>query len=223
YSTNNGTTYQGSGTFSGATAGSYTVAVKDANNCVKTAPLVVTQPTLLVANGSAGTILCNGGTTTITVTASGGTSPYQYSTNNGATYQGSGTFSGATAGSYTVAVKDANNCVKTAPLVVSEPALLTANGSAGTILCNGGTTTITVTAGGGTSPYQYSTNNGTTYQGSGTCSGATAGSYTVAVKDANNCVKTAPLVVTEPALLTANGSAGTILCNGGTPKITVTG
>jgi len=45
---------------------------------------------------------------TITVNATGGQEPYQYSLNSGA-YQSSNTFTGLGAGTYTVSVKDANN------------------------------------------------------------------------------------------------------------------
>jgi hypothetical protein len=50
--------------------------------------------------------LCNGGTTTITVTAGGGTAPLQYSL-DGVTFQPGNSFSSQAAGSYTITVKDA--------------------------------------------------------------------------------------------------------------------
>ena len=57
-------------------------------------------------------ILCNGGSTgAITVSASGGTSPYQYALNS-ASFGSSGSFSGLTAGTYTVHIKDASGCTK---------------------------------------------------------------------------------------------------------------
>src|SRR6185436_15859901 len=124
YSTN-GTVFQVSALFSGAGAGSYTITLKDANGCTATKPLTISEPSLLVADASAGTILCNGGTTTITASGSGGTGAYTYST-NGSVFQVSPTFSGAGAGSYTITVKDANGCTATQPLTISEPTLLVA-------------------------------------------------------------------------------------------------
>lgn len=50
------------------------------------------------------------GTGQIVVTGSGGTAPYTYSINNGANYQVSNTFSGLSAGTYSIRVKDANGC-----------------------------------------------------------------------------------------------------------------
>src|SRR4029453_3831050 len=187
--------------------GTYTITVKDANGCTATHPLTITEPTLLVADASAGTISCNGGTTTITANGTGGTPAYTYST-NGSVFQASAIFIGAGAGTYTITVKDANGCTATHPLTITEPTLLVADASAGTISCNGGTTTITANGTGGTPAYTYST-NGSVFQASASFSGAGAGSYTITVKDANGCTATHPLTITEPSLLVADASAGT--------------
>src|SRR5207253_576546 len=70
-------------------AGNYEVVVVDANGCsVTSMPAALSVNPLLIAGASAGSILCHGGTTTITASASGGQSPYQYST-NGTVFQSS--------------------------------------------------------------------------------------------------------------------------------------
>src|SRR4029077_20299807 len=215
----NGTVFVSSPTFAGAGAGTYTVAVQDANGCTATKSLTISEPAVLVADASATPIPCNGGASTITGKATGGTSPYQYST-NGTVFVSSPTFAGAGAGTYTVAVQDANGCTATKSLTISEPAVLVADASATPIPCNGGTSTITVSAPGGASPYQYST-NGTVFVSSPTFAGAGAGTYTVAVQDANGCTATKSLTISEPAVLVADASATPIPCNGGTSTITV--
>ena len=221
-----GVTCQAGNTLTGNAAGSpYTVTVSDANNCtVTTTPVTVTGPAAITATASAGTIACNGGTTTLTVTAIGGAAPLQYSL-DGVTFQAGNTFTVNAAGSpYTVTVRDANNCtVTTTPVTVTEPAAITASASAGTITCNGGTTTLTVTASGGAAPLQYSL-DGVTFQAGNTFTVNAAGSpYTVTVTDATNCtVTTTPGTVTEPAAIAASARAGTITCNGGTTTLTVT-
>jgi len=90
-------------------------------------------------NGS--DISCNTATTgthdngQITVTATGGTPGYQYAIKLNAglfsTYQMSNVFSNLAAGSYTIKVKDANNCEFTiaTPFVLVEPPVLAANTS----------------------------------------------------------------------------------------------
>ncbi len=183
----------------GLIAGAYSVTVTDASGCTSTASGNISEPALLVASSSAGIILCNGGTTTVTVSATGGTVPYL----------GTGSFT-VSAGNYSYTVTDANGCSVTATGSVSEPGLLVASSSAGTILCNGGTTTVTVSATGGTALY-----SGT---GSFTVS---VGNYSYTITDANGCSATTSINVTEPGLLVASSSAGSILCNGGTTTVIV--
>jgi hypothetical protein len=60
--------------------------------------------------------LC-GNNGSITITAIGGTPPYQYSINGGTTYQTSPIFLGLTPGYYTVFVKDTNNVIGTTSVV----------------------------------------------------------------------------------------------------------
>src|SRR5437868_6970297 len=136
YSTN-GTIFQASATFNNVVAGSYTVTAKDNNRCPARKTIVISEPTVLVADASAGSILCNGGVTTLTASASGGTLGYTYST-NGTIFQASATFNNVVAGSYTVTAKDNNGCLASKTIVISEPTVLVADASAGSILCNGG-------------------------------------------------------------------------------------
>src|SRR6185436_19124704 len=165
----------------------YTFTVTDARGCTASASVTITEPALLIASASAGTIACGGGTTSVTVTASGGTAPYN----------GTGSFTRG-AGSYTFIVTDANGCTASASVTITEPTLLVSSASAGTIACNGGTTSVTVTASGGTTPYS---GTGSFTRGAGT--------YTFTVTDANGCTASATVTITEPALLVASASAGT--------------
>jgi hypothetical protein len=178
-------------TASGLAAGAYTCTVTDANSCSATTTLTVSEPTVLTASSTAGNISCNGGTTTVTVSANGGTP----------SYTGDGTFT-VTAGTYTYAVTDANSCATTTTLTVTEPTVLSVNSTAGTIQCNGGVTTVTVSANGGTPAYM----------GGGTFT-VTAGTYTYSVTDNNGCVATSTVDVTEPAAITS--SQAYTLCAGG--------
>jgi subtilisin-like proprotein convertase family protein len=190
------------GTFSinNLNAGNYTITVSNTAGCSATAAAIVTQPNPLTASSTATPILCNGGTSTVTVTAAGGTGPYT----------GAGTFT-VTAGTYNYTVTDANGCTATTSVTVTQPTLLTASSSATTILCNGGSSTVTVTAAGGTGPYT----------GAGTFT-VTAGTYNYTVTDANGCTATTSVTVTQPTLLTAASSATPILCSGGSSTVTVT-
>ena len=187
-----------SGTASGLSAGNYTLV---ASNCwgSTTQTFTIGQPTVLDASASSGSIACNGGSTTVTVSATGGTAPYS----------GTGSFT-VGAGTYSYTVTDANGCVDVVNITVTEPTALSASSTSGSIACFGGTTRVTVAASGGTAPYS----------GVGDYT-VGAGSYTYTVTDANGCQATTTITVTEPTQLTASSTSGVILCNGGTTTVTV--
>ena len=82
------------------TAGLKTFTVKDAKNCETTVQVTITEPTLaLTATKEVGTISCKGGTTSVTITAAGGTAPY---TNDGVHT--------VSAGPYSFEITDAKGC-----------------------------------------------------------------------------------------------------------------
>jgi hypothetical protein len=189
----------GTGTFS-RTAGTYTFIVTDAAGQTGSCNVTITQPTLLVASNTAGTITTVGGSANIVVTASGGTAPYS----------GTGTFS-RTAGTYTFTVTDANGCTATTTRTLTNPSPVVVTCSSTQINCNGGTSTITVSASGGTGPYN---NTGNFIR--------SAGAYTFSVTDAVGATGTCSLTVTQPSELVASATAGTISTLGGTTSVVVT-
>lgn len=89
-------------------AGPVTVLVSDGLGCDTTLSTVITQPSAVSIAGLVVTDETCSGTAngTVTATAAGGTTPYSYSWNNGAT----GSILTAGAGTYTVMVTDANGC-----------------------------------------------------------------------------------------------------------------
>jgi len=103
---------------SGLTAGNYTVTVTGSGGCTTSATAVVAQPAQLVASSSAGTIQCAGGNTTVTVSATGGTSPYT----------GTGTFT-SPAGNYSYSIADSKGCTASTSGTIAPGAPLTTNTS----------------------------------------------------------------------------------------------
>ncbi len=223
----NGGAFQSGNTFTVNAAGSpYTITAREVAtpSCNATSsPVNVSQPSAISASASAGTIACNGGTTTLTVTATGGTGSLQYSLNGGA-FQAGNTFTVNAAGSpYTVTVQDANNCTATTSAVnVTEPSVLSATASSTAVTTTGGSDgTATANAAGGTAPYTYLWTPGG--QTNATATGLMAGNYSVQVTDFNGCTTTANTTVGSPACTIAvSASAGSILCNGGTTTLTAT-
>lgn len=125
------------------------------------------------------------------VTASGGEEPYQYSI-DGSTFQSTAIFSNLGSGTYTVTVKDANDCTKESAniqLTSAASTLQIVETIADESGCKTSTGQIAVSATGGQAPYQYSI-NGTTFVTASTFQTVTAGIYTVTVKDALGCIVT---------------------------------
>lgn len=227
------TTGSSSGIFTGLDAGTYTFTATDANSCTAvTASVELAACTISAVSASAGTIACNGGTTTLTATATG-TGSIQYSLNGG-TFQSSNTFTVNAAGSpYTVRARIVGNtaCLVTATAVtVTQPALLSASGAVTSpIAVIGETGTITVTATGGTGTLAYAITSGpttnTTGASSGVFSGLDDGSYTFTVTDANSCTRVTATVVLAESLcgISSVSLAGNpVLCFGGTTTLTAT-
>ncbi|MFM8918324.1 MAG: beta strand repeat-containing protein, partial [Bacteroidota bacterium] len=199
----NGSQSQSNGSYSGLTAGSYSVTATDANGCSAITIVTITQPTALTAVSSSGTITCYGGTTSVSVTSGGGPAPYA----------GTGSFT-VGAGSYSYTVTDANGCSVVTNITVAQPTLLTSTATPSPALCNGAATGSVIVGGaGGTTPYT----------GTGTFSNLAAGSYSYTVTDANGCTSVVSATVTQPTLLTAASTSGAIACFGGTTSVNVTG
>ncbi len=223
--------YSSGNTFSNLAAANYTVYTKDANGCIASTAVTLTATSPLVITGVAKSdpSACNANGS-ITISASGGTNPLQYSLDN-VTYSTGNAFSNLAAENYTVYVKDANGCTtSTATTLNATPAfVITGVSKTDPSACNSNGS-ITISASGGTTPLQYSLNN-ITYSTGNAFSNLPAGNYTVYAKDANGCIVStavtltaaAALVITgvpktEPSACNANGSI-TISATGGTPPL----
>src|SRR6266446_1496054 len=178
--------YTGTGSFTQG-VGSHTYTVTDANSCTSSTTVTLTEPDALSASESHDPILCFGGTTTVSITASGGTPPYS----------GDGAHTAVSAGPFSFTVTDANGCSTVVSGNISEPAVLVASNTHGTIACNGDTTTVIISATGGTTPY---TGTGSFQQG--------VGSHTYTVTDANGCTSSTTVTLTQPPAVTLTLAAG---------------
>ncbi|MEM6268561.1 MAG: gliding motility-associated C-terminal domain-containing protein [Bacteroidota bacterium] len=215
----NGGPFQTANAFTGLAGGTYSVTVRDANNCTVTLTNIsVTEPAAFTATPAVVPTSCNGSTDgSITINGvTGGTAPYQYSLNGGP-FQAGNSFPGLGGGTYSVTVRDANNCTVTLTnLTVGEPPAITGTPAITPASCNGGNGGSIAINGvaGGTPPYQYSLNGGP-FQAGNSFPGLAAGTYTVTVRDANNCTLLLPnLVVAEPPALTATTNLTNVSCNG---------
>jgi gliding motility-associated-like protein len=221
---------QTSVTATGLSAGTYIVTVSDGNSCTATASAIITQPATALSGSittQTNVSVPGGNNGSVTVTGSGGTSPYQYKIGAGA-FQASGTFGTLTAGSYTITIEDINLCTSNVDVTITQPAA-TVSGSISSqtnVTCFGASNGIvTVTGSGGVTPYEYSLNAGT-YQASGTFGSLAAGTYTVTVRDAVLSTFDINVTITQPASSVAGSisSQTNVLCfSNNTGSVTVAG
>ena len=136
-----------------ASAGNYVITLEDANLCQSTVNATVNEPTQLMGNIDATIdVSCFGGSDgSLTISASGAVPNYQFSIDGGVTFQPSGTFNNLPQGSYTITIKDANNCEVTIIATVNEPAIVVASYvSATDATCGNPNGTFEVSGSGGT-------------------------------------------------------------------------
>ena len=191
--------YTGTGVYD-AVAGFYTYYVTDANGCTDNTTLSINQPGLLVSSAVSTQISCYGGTSQVTVSVVSGSEPFS----------GIGVFT-EVAGSYEYLVVDNNGCEEIVSVSIDEPEEVVISITASTILCYGGTSTVTVGATGGIGPY---TGTGSFTEGAGT--------YSYTVIDANGCSAYGTLSITEPSLLETSTAWKPIVCNGKTTSMNIT-
>jgi hypothetical protein len=205
-----GVNFQVNGSFGGLSAGPYTVTAKDANGCMASLPVTINAAPLPMALSLA-TVqpLCSTDTGSITASASGGTPGYTYS-KDGVKFQTSGSFTGLSAGTCAITVKDANGCTcAQVATIVAPPAVSCAISGLSDVKVSSTGNTITASARGGTAPYTFdwSCNNygwtmtGTTgnSQASTISYNAPAGNdsatFTVKTTDANGCTAVCTMTV----------------------------
>lgn len=228
--------------------GTYTfsvVAVSDANcvntlNNPSTSQVVVTGPFTISANTFGG-IRCNGGTASASITPTGGVNTITYTLTgpvNSSTQGGCCapvTFTGLTAGVYTVTAVNGNTagCIATTSFTIAPaPSAVVINqaGTTNAVSCNGGVTSVTVRGSGGTGNLVYNLDNGfcvSPAQPNGatytfTCS-VSAGTHTIVATDANGCTSSVfTLTILPPSPVQATGTPGvnSLSCKGGTTVIT---
>tara|TARA_B110000858_G_scaffold120937_1_gene138029 strand:+ start:309 stop:3977 length:3669 start_codon:yes stop_codon:yes gene_type:complete len=168
------------------TSGIYIDTLTSSNGCdsIVTTNLTIGAAINIMSNISQ--VSCNGYTDgSINITTNGGSSPYTYLWSNGIATQ---SISNIPAGTYTLSVSDANNCITVDSLIVTEPSALQTS-----ITNNNGV--ITGNTLGGSPPYIYeffgpnglvasSSNN---FGNSFSITPINSGNYSFIVVDANGC------------------------------------
>ena len=181
----------------GLAMGGYTCTITDANLCTTTQSVSITEPTAISAVTSQTNVSCNGGSDgTATVNASGGTGSlnYVWSPSGG----NAAAATGLAMGGYTCTITDANLCIATQSVSISQPAAIASSQSPA--ICSGQSITV------GTNTYN---SNGT---------------YIDVLTAANGCDSTVTTNLTVNPLPNITATAGaTTICNGSGTTLTAGG
>jgi len=209
------TPYSGTGTNTVA-VGAYSYTVSDYNGCTSTTSTSITEPDALTSSSTSGTINCYGQSTSVTVSATGGTTAYT----------GTGIITNVVAGTYTYTVSDAHGCSTTTSITISQPVLGTFGSSNVNPTChNGNNGSIGVTnLTGGTGFKTYSNDGGVNFQLSNNFSGLTAGTYSMEVTYGSGCTSVFNVVLTQPTAVTFSSTVTPVGCSTlGSITVTATG
>jgi len=210
YSINNGLEWFTTNTFNNLGIGNYTIKVKD-DNCEQTYvtnPVTIAEPEISVVLTDSLPPSCNNTQDgQITVSASGGLAPYEYSINNGANWTTNGAFTSLGNGIFNVKARNADSTCETSypNTVIFSAQGINLTVAKTDISCNAGTNgTISVTAEGGTGSFQYSIDNGQNWVATPDFTDLAVGNYTVLARNSNGTCEVAfannPVVVAESAL-----------------------
>ncbi|MBK9400864.1 MAG: HYR domain-containing protein [Bacteroidetes bacterium] len=206
-------------------AGTYSVTVTDNDGCSAEAQGTIIEPGVLNINLTYAEPLCTGASNGIAVSSiGGGTPPFVFEWFDNL-FQSVGTNDDSLfnipAGTYHLAVTDANFCNTSSTIVVDDPPLLTAVCNPTDATCFGGSDgSATVNANGGRGLYSYLWSTGATTT---TVSSLPAGSYLVTVTDGNGCTAQCTAVIGEPAQVGGNVSGSDVACIDGQTSVIVTG
>ncbi|MDO6761547.1 T9SS type B sorting domain-containing protein [Tamlana sp. 2_MG-2023] len=197
------TAFSSTFTFLGLDAGEYNVNVKDSSGCIATTTVQLDDPSPILFTATPDMIVLNcfgdsNATINVTNTIGGQGSNYTYVLNKIAPVasqtgpQTTTSFTGLSAGTYNVTVRDGWNCSTTSTnIIIDEPSTILSDlviASTQTCLTK---TSLTLSATGGTGAYEYSDDpNFATISGSFTTSitfDVDPGTYQYYIRDANNC------------------------------------
>ncbi|BDU24105.1 T9SS type B sorting domain-containing protein [Flavobacterium sp. GSB-24] len=227
YSINTGAAPSPANTFT-VTAGTYTITIKDANNCTSTTTVTVNDAMIGTSILTKDLTCATPTDASITVSVTGGAAPFGYRVKVGAgTYTGSpiaftGTsfpYTTSTAGVYQFEITDANGCTKeTSTATVSDYVPVAVTVAKVDPTCNGYSDgTIRFTNPIGEAPFQYSIDNGVTFGNLATYGGLASGTYNYVVRDNKGCEYRNSITLNNPPPIVMNIVVHGITCNSTTP------
>ncbi|MEZ4802951.1 MAG: T9SS type B sorting domain-containing protein [Gelidibacter sp.] len=203
-------------TVTGMSAGTFTVVITETASpfCSATSTVVISSPAeaLTLTASETSNVTCDDNQGTITAVANGGWGTYEYELTGAATvgYSSNSSFTGLSAGNYTVNVRDEQGCIVSADVTLNFPTPITATFTPSTTLlsCFGdqdATITVNNVSGGQGSNYTYTLNtilptpSSSGPQTSPVFGNLGEGTYNITITDGYNCEMTSlDIVINQP-------------------------
>ncbi len=189
--------------------GSYSVTLTKPSGCqITSAPVNIIKNAPILTNIQKTGPNCSGSVLDLSV--SGGTVPYQYSWNTGATSQD---LTLSVPGFYQVTVTDGVGCSVTDSLNVTNLAVVALSTSKTDVFCLGAATgAIDLTVTGGQAPFTYFWTNGDTTED---LTNLTSGTYAVTVIDAAGCSNSTTVTINPGTSISIFATSSPVSCAGG--------
>jgi gliding motility-associated-like protein len=198
--------------------GSYTVNVTDNNGCVASETFILSPDFEITSSTSTTLVSCIGASDgTAIIQASGGTSPYFYSWNDGSiNFSTNDTIIGLSPGLYACVITDANGCIgyDTINIIESTTSLVIDSSLTNSVSCFAGSDgSAIVYASGGIGNYTYQWDD-INLQTSQQAVGLTIGTFIVTITDSALCTVTETVIISEPLQLDITIIESDISCYG---------
>jgi len=225
---------QNGSSITGLTEGSYSVTIQDNTGCVQTLGAIVTNvPPPTITSLQTTTPSCFSSDGEVIAFVTGGTPPFYFEGSNGEvaiTFASNYTFTGLSAGFFSVTVTDAGLCKNTASTSILTPnSFAVVSVSTTNSICNNSGGSLDVFLVGGSGNYTYSLTDSlgnttsvnltsTNY----TFSNLSSGVYTLSVSNGGICNFSQNYTINNTTLFTLSASATGTTCNNSNGAVTLT-
>ena len=170
----------------------YTVEIKDEAGCIVQGSTVVMQPNSLTVTGTITSLRChNASNAAIALAVQGGTAPYQYLWNTGAT---TSNISNLPSGEYKVKITDAQGCAYFKTFIIENPPKFEIDLGENRTLCNGQTLTLNIAINDPQATYLWTGDNGFS-SNTPQVTLSEKGTYTATVTTKDGCIATDAITI----------------------------
>ncbi len=206
-------------------AGDYVVAATGDNGCIYGATFTVSDPAPISAAVTATGESCNGSDGSIALVLSGGTPPYTIAwTGDDGFTASTETIENLLQGTYSYTITDVNGCQLIDSVTIGIAESISVAGAVTDVVCGGELTgAIATNISGGITPYTFSWSDGEGFTANTQeLTDVAAGTYTLIVTDATDCVSSSTFTITENPAIVASFEIVNPDCSNSNGSITTT-